>query len=173
MEWQSHLKHHAEAAYRAVEGLFELVTEDMLQWKPDTGSNWLTTAQLLEHITSSCGSMCKGFVSGDWGMPAEAFEAMPPEELLPPAEKFPAMVSLADARTKLAADKKIAFESIEAVSEHDLETRRMVAPWDPTERSLGDWIMEPIEHLVAHKSQLFYYLKLQGANVDTRHLWGM
>ena len=173
MNWQSHLKHHAEAAYRAVEGLFDLATEDMLSWKPETGTNWLTTAQLLDHITGSCGAMCKGFASGDWGVPADAFEEMAPEDMLPPAEKFSAVSSLAEAKAKLAADKRLAFDVIEDVTEDDLNDRRMAAPWDPTERPLGDWIMESIEHLVAHKSQLFYYLKLQGVDVNTRHLWGM
>lgn len=173
MNWQSHLKHHAEAAYRAVEGLFDLATEDMLSWKPETGTNWLTTAQLLEHITGACGAMCKGFATGDWGAPEGAFEEMAPEDMLPPAEKFPAVSSLDEAQAKLAADKKLAFDVIGNVSEDDLNNRKMTAPWDPTERPLGDWIMESIEHLVAHKSQLFYYLKLQGADVNTRHLWGM
>ena len=30
-----------------------------------------------------------------------------------------------------------------------------------------------VEHLATHKAQLFYYLKLQGKDVDTMHLWGM
>lgn len=173
MNWQSQLKDHAQAAYRATEGLFDLVSEDMLSWKPETGTNWLTTAQLLEHITGSCGAMCKGFASGDWGAPSETFENMPPEDVMPPAEKFPAVASLAEAKERLVSDKSTAFEVLDNVSESELNDRRMTAPWDPTERRLGEWIMESIEHLVAHKSQLFYYLKLQGVEVNTGHLWGM
>jgi hypothetical protein len=30
-----------------------------------------------------------------------------------------------------------------------------------------------VTHLDVHKSQLFYYLKLQGKPVNTAHLWGM
>ena len=173
MNWQSHLKHHADAAYQAVERLFDLVTEDMLSWKPETGTNWLTTAQLLEHITGACGAMCKGFAFGDWGTPTEAFEEMALEDMLPPAEKFPVVSSLAEAKAKLAADRILAFDVIEETTENELSNRTITAPWDPTERSLGDWLMESIEHLVTHKSPLFYYLKLQGANVNTRHLSGM
>ena len=29
------------------------------------------------------------------------------------------------------------------------------------------------EHLAQHKAQLFYYLKLQGKDVNTMHLYGM
>ena len=169
MNWQSYLKHHADAAYQAVEGLLDLVTEDMLSWKPETGTNWLTTAQLLKHITGACGAMCKEFASGDWGTLPRPFEEMAPEDMLPPAEKFPVVSSLAEAEAKLAADKKLAFDVFEETTENDLSNRTIIVPWDPTERSLGDWLMESFEHLVTHKSPLFYYLKLQGANVNTRH----
>jgi hypothetical protein len=30
-----------------------------------------------------------------------------------------------------------------------------------------------VGHLNQHKGQLFYYLKLQGKDVNTMHLWGM
>jgi len=30
-----------------------------------------------------------------------------------------------------------------------------------------------VSHLNAHKSQLFYYLKLMGKDVNTAHMWGM
>jgi len=30
-----------------------------------------------------------------------------------------------------------------------------------------------VNHLLSHKGQLFYYLKLQGREVNTMHLWGV
>jgi hypothetical protein len=30
-----------------------------------------------------------------------------------------------------------------------------------------------VQHLDSHKSQLFYYLKLMGRDVNTMNLWGM
>ncbi len=173
MKWKDSLKSYAEGTYRAAEGLIDLVSEDRLSWKPETGSNWLTTAQLLDHIGSACGATCKGFVTGDWGVPPEAFETMSPEDMLPPAEKFDAVESVAAAREKLAADKELTFRLLDGLTDEELESRMMTAPWDPREQPLGQWIAESIEHLTAHKSQLFYYLKLQGVDVNTAHLWGM
>jgi uncharacterized damage-inducible protein DinB len=174
MNWKSMLKKEAESAYRAAEGLVDLVDDDKLGWRPSSGSNWLTTGQLLNHLSGACGAMCKGFATGDWGGPPEALqdteEAM---DMLPPAEKFPAMASVAEAKAALAADKRLALEMIESTTEDALSGRRMTAPWDSAERALGEWFTESIEHLVSHKAQLFYYLKLQGVPVHTGHLWGM
>jgi len=36
---------------------------------------------------------------------------------------------------------------------------------------LGLRLLQMIEHLKMHKSQLFYYLKLQGLPVNTMDLW--
>lgn len=38
---------------------------------------------------------------------------------------------------------------------------------------LGVRLMQTVGHLTQHKSQLFYYLKLQGRPVNTMHLSGM
>ncbi len=69
MNWTKLIGHEIETTYKAAEGLMDLVDEDQLGWKPSTGSNWMTTGQLLRHMTSACGSSCRGFVTGDWGMP--------------------------------------------------------------------------------------------------------
>ena len=55
----------------------------------------------LKHITNACGAVCKGFVSGDWGLPAgrKLLEDLSPEEMLPPAEKMPAVESVEEARS--------------------------------------------------------------------------
>ncbi len=63
------LRHRVEDAYHAAEGLVALVDGDKLGWKPATGSNWMTTAQLLKHLSDACGAAMKGFVTGDWGSP--------------------------------------------------------------------------------------------------------
>jgi hypothetical protein len=173
MNWTELLAKQAEGAYRATEGLLDLVDADRLSWKPATGENWLTMAQLLKHITGSCGAMCEGFVTGDWGVPAETFENLSPEEMLPPAEKFPALETMAEAKEALAVDKKLALKMIAQAGEQDLANKVVVAPWDPRDRTLGERLLESVAHLDSHKAQLFYYLKLQGVPVNTGHLWGM
>ena len=167
MNWTDLLKSDLEAAYHATEGLVKLVEKDKLSWKPATGSNWMTTGQLLHHITDACGACCKGFVTGDWGLPAGV------EMTMPTAEQLPSVKDPASALTMLAADKKLALEMVAKVGEKDLASKKASAPWDPTEHPLGRQLLHMISHLQQHKGQLFYYLKLQGKPVNTGNLWGM
>ena len=59
--------------------------------------------------------------------------------------------------------------------EERLENEMLSAPWDPTntEIALGRHLLGMVIHLQSHKSQLFYYLKLQGKDMNTQTLWGM
>jgi len=172
MTWTELLKAQAESAYASTERLIDLVDDDGLGWKPATGENWMTTGQLLRHVADACGAPCRGFVTGDWGMP-DGFDPseLPPEEMLPPAEKLPTVGSVAEAKRLLAEDKAVALEMIESCGEEDLANRRVSAPWDPREEILGRSLLQMIGHLAGHKAQLFYYLKLQGKPVNTSHLW--
>jgi len=173
MNWTEFLKGEATATYDATEGLVKMVGPDELDWKPETGENWMTTGQLLMHITSACGFCCRGFVTGDWGLPeGQEIEDLPPEEMLPPAEKMPTVGSVDEALELLAGDRKLAFEMIEEVGEDDLREKTCDAPWNPEPQNLGAHFAHMIEHLASHKAQLFYYLKLMGKPVHTGNLWG-
>jgi DinB family protein len=175
MNWTKLLLAEVEMAFTATMGLLELVDDDKLDWKPATGDNWMTTGQLLYHLQGSCGLCCKGFVTGDWGMPegAEGSE-MSEDEMLPPAEKLPSLDSVAQAKEKLAADKALAIEMINQAGEDDLANKTTSAPWTPDfQTNLGHHLLMMVGHLNSHKSQLFYYLKLQGKPVHTGTLWGM
>ncbi|MBN1348015.1 DinB family protein [candidate division KSB1 bacterium] len=174
MNWTELLKNEIESAYRVTEGLMDLVDGDKLQWKPATGSNWMTTGQVLMHLTNACGAAFKGFVSGDWGMPEDFDPArLPPEDMLPPAEKLPTIGSVSEAKRLLTEDQKLALAMLEKCDDKRLSTEISTAPWDPTEMVLGHRLLQMVNHLNQHKSQLFYYLKLQGKPVNTGHLWGM
>ena len=171
MNWTELLKTEIETTYQVTQALFDLVDADKLDWKPTTGSNWMTTTQLLRHLTDACGSAVRGFVTGDWGMPPEGETTA--EELLPPADKFPTVASVAAAKQLLAEDKKLALDTLAQCSEDELANKMVAAPWDPSEKPLGYQLLQMVTHLDRHKSQLFYYLKLQGKPVHTGHLWGM
>ena len=173
MNWSELLQKEIEHTYETVDKLLSLVDEDKLTWKPSTGSNWMTTAQVMMHITISCGAAIYGVVTGDWGMPEGMdINDIPPEEMLPPAEKMPAIESVAEARRFLAEDKQIALKTLAQCSEEDLASKPAPVPWDKSDMILGHRLLGMIEHLKSHKSQLFYYLKLQGKPVNTDHLWG-
>lgn len=174
MNWAELLKAEIEFTYAAAEKLMDLVDEDALDWKPATGSNWMTTGQVLRHMTDACGMAAKGFVTGDWGMPEGMDPSqIPPEEMLPPAEKLPTVTSVSEAKELIAKDKAVAFETVAQCSEDDLANKIATAPWDPTPLVLGHRILQMVDHLKQHKGQLFYYLKLQGKPVNTGNLWGM
>ncbi|MGQ0613471.1 MAG: DinB family protein [Planctomycetaceae bacterium] len=174
MKWTDLLKGEAELAYQVAEALIKLVDKDKLNWKPATGSNWMTTGQLLMHISNACGMPCKGFVTGDWGLPPGADPSkMKPEDMMPPAEKMPTAKSVDEVVKLLATDKKTAMQMIVEAGEKNLETKKAPAPWDPSPMPLGHRLLQMVQHLNLHKSQLYYYLKLQGKPVNTSHLWGM
>jgi len=172
MTWTELLRTQVEATYASAEGLLAMLDDAGLEWKPATGENWMTTGQLVRHLTDACGAACKGFVTGDWGMP-EGFEPseLPPANMLPPAEKMPTLDNVADAKRLLAEDKQVALAMIDEAGETDLANRAASAPWDPREIPLGQRLLQMISHLEMHKAQLFYYLKLRGKPVNTMHLW--
>lgn len=92
--------------------------------------------------------------------------------MLPSAEKMPTVTSVAEAKKLLAEDKKLAFEMLDANTEERFATEIAPAPWDQMECKLGERCLQMSHHLMQHKGQLFYYLKLMGKPVNTMNLWG-
>jgi hypothetical protein len=87
MNWTELLKCNIEGAYKATDGLMALVEDKDLAWKPATGKNWMTTGQLLMHLTNACGFCCRGFATGDWGMHEGAGDGPPADAMLLPADR--------------------------------------------------------------------------------------
>ncbi len=173
MSWKELLAREVENAYQVTDGLLALVDDDMLDWKPAAGSNWMTTGQLLMHLANACGISLRAFVTGDWGLrDGVDISKLPPEEMLPPAEKLPTIGSVAEAKKLFAEDKQVALDILAKCSEERLAKEPAPAPWDSSEMILGHRLLQMVEHLKQHKGQLFYYLKLQGKPVNTSHLWG-
>ncbi len=179
MNWTELITQQINATYGATDGLMKLVKKDDLAWRPKQGKNWMTTAQVLDHLTNACGWCISAFHSGNWNPPEApkkkgAKEPKMTELGMLAAESMPAVKSVAEARKKLAADKQVALDTIAKIGEQGLATTMAAAPWDPQHpKSLGQHALEMVGHLSQHKSQLFYYLKLQGKPVNTTNLWGM
>jgi hypothetical protein len=159
MGWKGILKAELEDAYQAARGLILRIEPNSLDWKPQAGENWMTTGQLLYHLTDACGSMFDGFVNGKW----EFGEG----------DSLPSVESPSQALERLDDDRHRAMEVLDGLREADLVDRTVVAPWQKEGHPLGYQLSAMIDHLHSHKSQLFYYLKLQGQPVHTGHLWGM
>ena len=177
LSWTDLLTKATDEAYPVTDKLMALVTDEDLDWKPTDGQNWMTTGQLLMHLTTACGFCFQGFVTGDWGLPdGVSFEDIPKDEMMPPAEKMPAVTSVAEARRLLTADRELCARMLAEAGETRLHSEKSRAPWagpDCAENSLGEHLLGMVNHLSSHKSQLFYYLKLRGRDVNTSHLWGM
>ena len=100
-------------------------------------------------------------------------EDLSPEEMLPPAEKMPTIESVGEAKKLFLEDKALALRMIDRAGENDLANKEMAAPWAPgVTLALGRHLLQLVQHLDRHKSQLFFYLKLQGKPVGTADLWG-
>jgi uncharacterized damage-inducible protein DinB len=174
MNWTELLNGNIEYTYGSTQKLLDLVDDDKLGWKPATGSNWMTMGQLAKHLTEACGAPCRGFVTGDWGIPAGSDpDNMPSDQMLPPAERLPTITSAAEAKRLLEQDKKLALAMVAQAGEDNLANKVATAPWDKMQMKLGNRVLQMIGHLNQHKGQLYYYLKLQGKPVNTMHLWGM
>lgn len=173
MNWRELLIEEIEYGYAVADKIMSLVDNDKLQWKPETGDNWMTTGQLLKHLATCCGPTFKGFVTGDWGLPPDVNpNKLKPEDMLPPAEAMPAIDNVDAAREELADDKQLTLEMLAKVTEEDLDAKPAPAPWDPRPMILGHRLLSMVLHIAQHKAQLYYYLKLQGKPVSTRDLWG-
>lgn len=165
------LREEMEVQFESAKRLIELVDDSKLDWKPETGSNWMTTGQLIRHISDACGMGVRAFATGDWGLPeGMKMEDMKPEDMMPPAEKFPSAASKAEALELLEKDRQTAMETLSNLTGADM-SRPTPAPWDPMEMPLMRRLNQMILHLKQHKCQLFYYLKLQGHPVNTNHMW--
>lgn len=171
MNWTDLLKTEIDEVYAATDGLMKHVDGD-LSWKPSAENNWMTMGQLLMHLTNACGFCCKGFATGDWGLP-DGTEIPEGEAMLPPAEKMASVETLEQARQMLADDKALALRTIDETGEDNLTHKPAPAPWDPRPVPLGRRMLGMVQHLGQHRDQLFYYLKLQGKPVNTHTLYGM
>jgi uncharacterized damage-inducible protein DinB len=164
----------AELTYAITEKLFRKVTDDELQWKPKTGKNWMTIGQVMMHcVNVGCGKAVKAVITGIWHIPkSTGSDGQDTKMHLLPAEKQPSIDSVKKALEMLEEDKKLTLCCINEVNESELLSKRFTAPWGGPEATLFQHIRMMITHLVQHKGQLFYYLKLQGKDVNTGDLWG-
>lgn len=172
MNWKKLLESEIQSTYMVTEKLMDMVDEDSMDWKPSLANNWMSMGQLLCHIKDACGMPIRGFITGDWDLPDGVdMTNLSPEEMLPSAEKLPTLKSVSEAKKLLREDEQIALDMLDECDEEMLSNQISKAPWDSSEMVLGHRLLQMVSHLSHHKSQLFYYLKLQGKKVNTSHLW--
>ena len=167
------LLEETKKTYVVTENLFRKVDDNELNWKPNTGKNWMTLGQLLMHCADAgCGKAVKGFIKGDWGTAESGAVEDQDAVHLPQAEDLPYVDNVEQAIKILEDDKALALRCVSDAKEEDLLSKRLIAPWGGLEMSLFQHLLMMIAHLAQHKGQLFYYLKLMGKEVDSSDLWG-
>jgi len=174
MKWKELLSDEIIYTYGVTDHLMSLIKDDELDWKPDHGHNWMSMGQLLMHMSDACGSTFDGLINGEWDIREEfSINELDVKQIFPSANLLPSANSVHDARKLLDNDKKLALKSLKKCSEEDLSGKFAPAPWTRTPMILGQRLLHMIYHLNQHKTQLFYYLKLTGRQINTCDLYGM
>ena len=174
MNWTETLEQQAALAYKAARGVIGAVDEAEVDWRPETGHNWMNIGQLMRHISIACGNTAQAFVTGDWMGEDHGVdpEWKPGEgEMMPAADAY-LSYSKGDALAALDKDHELFLAMVREAGEQRLAGELSKAPWGQEELNLGQHFLSCIAHLDTHKAQLFYYLKLQGKPVHTGILWG-
>ena len=131
------LRQDAEVMYATTEALMRRVPADGLEWKPTTGKNWMSVAQLLMHCSNSCGMGIKAFLTGDWGLPEGVrFEDMKPEERAKIQENYEAYRRITGEQRRLLEQNYRRFRSL--TQEEQRELRKNYRRWQqmkPQQRS--------------------------------------
>ena len=150
-----------EQAERA-DHLVGLVPRDRLDWKPDAATPAFTLGQVLGHLLECLAGFC-----------AVLYASHPerlPHFLALRERPVNHAASVDEARERLAEYVRHIDEGFAVLADDDL-TRVLptvfVTPGEPVlTLMLGN-----LEHLINHKFQLFYYLKLMGLPVGTADLY--
>ena len=146
---------------RPAEKLIGMVPADKLDWKP--GPTFMTTGQVICHLSDGLGVGLETVLSGKWG-PMEEMEAAMKLENLPSC-------GVQEALSKLAKDSQILRTTLDAISEADFTNRVVSVPWGWNTK-LEIMAVHFLGHFNSHKMQLFIYLKLLGLPVNTETLYG-
>ncbi len=146
---------------KPAEKLISMVPADKLNWKP--GPTFMTTGQVLCHLSDGIGGGLEMLVSGKW----------PPMEEMETGMKLENMPAcgVQEALSKLEKDKSTLREALDGMSEADFTNRVVSVPWG-WKAKMEIMSVSFLGHFNNHKMQLFTYLKLLGLPVNTESLYG-
>jgi hypothetical protein len=143
------------------EKMIGMVPADKIDWKP--GPAFMTTGQLLAHLSDGVGVGLGMLVSGKWPSMEEMESGMKLENL--------PSCGAAEALSKLENDKKALRETLDGLSEEDFTNLMVSVPWG-WKSKFEIMSVNFLGHFNNHKMQLFTYLKLLGVPVNTESLYG-
>lgn len=139
-------------AVHSIKNHFQILPMDKLAYTPHPKA--FTMEQLIRHLQASELHLIRGTFLGDWKM-----------------DGIPTDVTSRDAMiATLEANHKESLKLLEPVSESDLLTKTVKAPF--MEGTIMKMLMTSLDHLHHHRTQLFLYLKLLNLDVNTMTIWG-
>jgi uncharacterized damage-inducible protein DinB len=148
--------------YKPAEKLISMVPADKLKWQP--GPTFMSTGQVLCHLSDGLGGGLEMLLSGKWPSMKEMEEGMKLENL--------PSCSPQEAMDKLEKDKKVLRQALDGMSEEDFANKVVSVPWG-WKGKMERMAFGFLGHFINHKMQLFTYLKLLGLPVSTETLYGM
>jgi hypothetical protein len=149
-----------EQAERA-QHLISLVPAGKLDWRPEA-ANAVSVGELLGHLLECLAGFCAALYALHPG-PLEHFAAL---RTLPVNHSC----KIDEARRRIADYMSHIEEGFRHVTDQDL-ARRIPTVFVPAGEPALAILLGNLEHLINHKYQLFFYLKLLGVSVSTPDLY--
>jgi DinB family protein len=145
-----------------LEHLLDLIPPDKLAWRPPVPSQAFALNQVLGHLLECLAGVCA------------TLYAVYPKELahfthlraLPVNHPCP----IDEARQRMREYMRHIGEGFRLLSDRDL-ARHIPTVFVPGGEAVLTVLLGNLEHLINHKHQLFFYLKLLGVPVTTRDLY--
>ncbi len=140
--------------------LLALVEEDKLDWQPEENS--FKMSELLGHLLECLAGLCAVLQKTHPDRLAH-FERL--REM-----KVNHRCGIEEARLRIRDYERSIQEGFSILTDSDL-TRRIPTVFVPEGEAVLTLLLGNLEHIVNHKHQLFFYLKLLGASVETRDIY--
>jgi uncharacterized damage-inducible protein DinB len=145
--------------------LVSLVPTSQLEWRPESPGDLdkaTTLGHLLGHLLDCLAGFCAAFYKA---FPVELADFMQIRSL-----GFNEPGPPDDANQKIQLLTAYIERGFRQCSDADL-ARRIPTVFVPNGETLATLLLGNLEHLINHKYQLFFYLKLLGTPVSTRDLY--
>ncbi|HMG32802.1 MAG TPA: DinB family protein [Blastocatellia bacterium] len=146
--------------YELLQGLVQQIPQDKLNWRPVQNS--LSLGELLGHLLECFAGFCAALYTARPDALADFVElkTLTVNHICTPDEAGP----------RLAQYMSAISRGFEVLTEDDLR-RSIPTVFEPRGEPLFTILLGNLEHLVNHKHQLFFCLKLCGVDVGTRDLY--
>lgn len=162
------LEEKVQGAVGRMEHLVSLVPADRLNWRPNPANEEIREVVDLGHVLGHLLDCMAGFCA--------AFLAAYPEELAEFVKLKSAQVNHfctpGEWRERIGIYKEGIDRGFRLCTDEDLK-RPIATIFMPKGEALGSILLNNLEHLVNHKYQLFFYLRLLGVPVGTEDLYDL